>query len=98
MVSQEAFARQLKSQIKDWEQQVADYEALIKAGAGDLQATHEKNLEAIKTALKQANDIQEQVQKANDTAWSHMQSSTEAAIKQLANGWLDAVQSYRFDK
>lgn len=95
MSSREAYARRLQTQIAEWQTQIADYQAVIQESAGDLKATHEKNLETVQTALKQAMDIHEQVRQANETAWQHMQASTEAAVKQLATGWLDAIESYR---
>ncbi len=98
MTSKESYARQLQEQISEWQKQVEAYQKMIEDNTGELQETHEKNLEAAKAALKQAKDIQKQVTEANETAWKHMQSSTENAVKQLANGWLDAVASYRNKK
>lgn len=98
VTSKDTFSQQLQSQIDDWQRQVADYQRAVEDHAGTLQATHEKNLEAVKMALKQATEIHAQVCAANEEAWKQMQASTEKNIRQLANGWLDVMTSFQIGK
>ncbi len=98
VTSKDIFARRLQSQIEDWQAQVAEYQRAVEEHAGSLQATHEKNLEAVQMALKQATEIHAQVCAANEEAWKQMQASTEKNIRQLANGWLDVMTSFQIGK
>ncbi|MEP3277947.1 MAG: hypothetical protein ABJN26_17425 [Stappiaceae bacterium] len=98
MTSKDAFAQKLQSQIDEWQVQVADYQQAVQQHSGNLQATHEKNLEAVKMALKQAMEIHAQVCAANEDVWKQMQTSAEKNIHQLANGWLDVMTSFQVGK
>lgn len=98
MSPKDDFIRQLETQIAEWEKQIAGYQTMVEESTGQLRATHEKNLQTLRTALTRAETIREQVSKANESAWNGMQAATQAAIQRLSKGWLDALSSDRPDK
>jgi len=96
MINRDEYVTKLKSQLDQWNAEVAKWEAQAKTAQAGLQAEYQKQLQQYRSRRDEALAQLRKVQGASAEAWSDMMRGTDDAWKKMQEAFNQARS--RFDK
>jgi len=96
MANRDEYVKKLKSQLDQWNAEVAKWEAHAKQAQAGVQAEYQKQLQQYRSRRDEALAQLRKVQSASAEAWSDMMRGTDDAWRKMQEA-LNQARS-RFDK
>jgi predicted translin family RNA/ssDNA-binding protein len=96
MVNRDEYVKKLKSQLDQWNAEVAKWEAQAKQAQAGMQAEYQKQLQQYRSRRDEALAQLRKVQSASAEAWSDMMRGTDEAWKKMQEAFAQARS--RFEK
>jgi lipid II:glycine glycyltransferase (peptidoglycan interpeptide bridge formation enzyme) len=96
MINRDEYVTKLKSQLDQWNTEVAKWEAQAKTAQAGVQAEYQKQLQQYRSRRDEALAQLRKVQSASAEAWSDMMRGTDDAWKKMQEAFNQARS--RFDK
>jgi lipid II:glycine glycyltransferase (peptidoglycan interpeptide bridge formation enzyme) len=96
MINRDEYVQKLKSQLDQWNAEVAKWEAQAKTAQAGMQAEYQKQLALYRSRRDEAVSQLRKVQSASADAWSDMMRGTDDAWKKMQEAFNQARS--RFDK
>lgn len=90
MTSRDEFIEKLKSQLDQWNAEVARWEEKAKTAQAQMQAESAKQLAALRSQREKALDQLKQLQDASAAAWNDAMRGAEQAWKEMGDAWTKA--------
>ncbi|MDB5925006.1 MAG: hypothetical protein JWN13_3942 [Betaproteobacteria bacterium] len=95
MNSRDQYVETLKTQLDQWNSEVAKWEEKTKTAQADVQARYEKQLEEFRRQRDQALEQMRQVQGASADAWQNFMRSTDEAWAKTREAYEKAYTQFR---
>ncbi len=96
MINRDEYVKKLKSQLDQWNAEVAKWEAQAKTAQAGMQAEYQKQLGLYRSRRDEAISQLRKVQSASADAWADMMRGTDEAWKKMQEAFNQARS--RFDK
>ena len=91
MSKKEAYEKKLKSQLDEWNAEIAKLKAKADAAEADAQLEYHKQIEELRTLQNKAKGKLNELKEAGDSAWEDLTAGIDSAWDSLSN----AVKSAR---
>lgn len=95
MNSRDQYVETLKTQLDQWNTEVAKWEEKTKTAQADMQAGYEKQLEEFRRQRDRALEQMRQVQGASADAWQNLMRSTDEAWAKTREAYEKAYTQFR---
>ena len=95
MVNREEYVERLKSQLDQWNAEVAKWEAKTRDAQADMRADYEKRLEEFRQQRDQAMEQMRQMQNAAGDAWVNWIRATDDAWARAREAFDKASSQFR---
>lgn len=95
MNSRDQYIESLKTQLDQWNAEVAKWEEKSKTAQADMKAAHEKQLDEYRRQRDGALDQMRQVQSASADGWQSFMRSTDEAWARTREAYEKAYSQFR---
>ena len=95
MAKRDEYVRNLKTQLDQWNAEVAKWETQAKAAQANLRAEYEKQLAAFRAQRDQATEQLHKVQAASGDAWAELATGADQAWARMREAFDKAQSQFR---
>lgn len=94
MTNKHAFVEKLKSQLDEWDEELARWEADAHEVREELRIAFDERRASLKQQLKEAGERFERIQDETDEAWDDVKGGAEAAWNSLREAFAKARSEF----